>query len=230
MKAIDLITRALVGAGILASGETPKNDEVQTGLQVLNDMLDSWSVSRLFVYQLLEENFPLTVGKGTYTIGPGGDFSTARPIDIQSCYARLNNVDYPITLIDNDAYSDIGLKASVPGLPLFLYYDPQTPLGEINFWPVPSQAMTFFIQTPRQLTQFTDQTADVTFPPGYAEALRYGLIVRLAAEFGLPVSQAAAELSKSSIERLQTNNSTVPVLRPEFSTGGSGRFNILRGY
>lgn len=229
MKAIDLINRSMRGAGILGSGEIATSDEANDSFLILNDMLDSWSVSKLFVYQLLEENFPLVIGQAVYLMGPGGDFNTTRPTAIQSAYVRLNGIDYDLEPIDNDAYSAIALKTTIPSIPQFLYYDPKFPAGEINLWPNPSQAMSIFIQTPRQLTQFPDLVTDISFPPGYAEALRYALIVRLSSEFNVPLPRGAAELEQSSIARLQTVNSNAPVLRPGYSNRMNGRFNINKG-
>lgn len=230
MKAIDLITRSLRGAKILGNGETARANMANDGLVLANEMLDSWSIDRLYVFQLLEEQFPLVVGQATYLIGPGGDFVTTRPTEIESAYVRLSSIDYTLDEIDNDAYSEIGLKTTIPSIPSFFYYDPKIPAGELNLWPNPSQAMTLFLQTPRQLTQFPDLTTDILFPPGYAEAVRGGLTLRLAEFYGMPVSQSMADLATNAIARVQKRNSSVPVLRPEFTTNANGRFNIYRGY
>lgn len=228
MKAITLITRAMKAAGVISSEETPQSSDTSDALTVLNAMLDSWSVSRLYIYQLLEENFPLTIGQTTYTMGPGGNFNTTRPNDIQSLYVRYNGIDYPIKQIDNDAYSDIALKNTIAGIPQFMYYDPQNPTGELNFWPAPFANMSVYIQTPSQMTQFHDLVTDVAFPAGYQEAITYSLALRIAAEWGLPPNPSLMQLAEHAVARLQTNNSAAPVLKPDFTTG-NGRFNIYRG-
>lgn len=230
MKAIDLLTRALRAVGNVGSGETPNADDMNTALLALNDMLDSWSLSKLFVYQLLEENFPLTAGKGVYSVGAGGDFNTTRATTIGSAYVRLGVTDYPVEMIDNDAYSNIGLKASFNSIPQYIYYNPSQPLGEINLWPVPQAGLTLYMQSPKQLMQFPDLTTDIILPPGYAEGVRYALLPRLAAEGLGTVNAEQVKLSESSVERIKTLNSNVPVLKPAYRKGGSGRFNIFRGY
>ena len=40
----------------------------------LNTMMESWSLERLMVYQLLQESKALTASTGSYTIGTGGAF------------------------------------------------------------------------------------------------------------------------------------------------------------
>jgi hypothetical protein len=230
MKAIDLLTRALRAVGNVGSGETPNADDINTAFAALNDMLDSWGTSKLFVYQLAEQSFPLASGKSSYLIGPGADFDTVRPTRIDSAYVRLGQTDYPLDPIDNDAYSNITLKGSAPALPKFFYYNPQMPAGELNLWPVPQGALTIFIQSPQQLTQFPDQVTDIAFPPGYAEAIRYGVMPRLAAEGLGRVTPQQQQMAESSVARIKTLNSRVPVLRPAYGADAGGRFNINRGF
>ena len=125
MKAVDLLTRDLRAIGNVGAGEAPNADDINTGFMALNDMLDSWSTSWLFVFQLFEESFALTSGKGVYLVGPSGDFVTTRPTDIQSAYVRLSNIDYVMQRITNDAYSGITMKAGFNGIPDYFYYNPQ---------------------------------------------------------------------------------------------------------
>jgi hypothetical protein len=225
MKAIDLLTRALRSVGNIGAGETPNSDDMNTAFLALNDMLDSWSTSMLFVFQLSEESFALTSGKGVYTIGPTGDFVTTRPNKVQSAYVRMSTIDYPIEMITNSAYSDISMKAGFNGIPQFMYYNPQMSNGEMNLWPTPLAALTLFIQSPKQLAQFPDLTTDILFPPGYAEAIRYGVMPRLVAEGLGKINATQQALSESSVDRIKTLNSNVPVLNP---TGHKmRRFNIF---
>jgi len=230
MKAVDLLTRALRAIGNVGSGETPNADDINTAFAALNDMLDSWGTSRLFVYQLAEQSFPLVTGQATYLVGPGGDFNTTRPTKIDSAYVRLGQIDYQLDPIDNDAFSAIALKATAPALPKYFYYNPQMPAGELNLWPVPQSGLTIFMQSPQQLSQFPDQVTDIAFPPGYAEAIRYGVMPRLAAEGLGRVTAEQEKLAESSVARIKTLNSRVPVLRPAYGAGAGSRFNINRGF
>lgn len=230
MKATDVLTRALRAIGNVGSGEVPTADDMTTAFLSLNDMLDSWSTSKLFVYQLLEESFPLASGKGVYNIGPTGDFVTTRPTDISSAFVRLNNIDYPLTQLSNDAYSAISMKSGFTSIPEFYYYDTKAPNGELNLFPAPQVGLSIYLQSPQQLAQFADLVTDVILPPGYSEAIRFGVMPRLAAENLGTMNSEQAKLAEAAIERIKTLNSNVPVLRPGYSKGGNGRFNINRGY
>jgi hypothetical protein len=49
-------------------------------------------------------------------------------------------------------------------------------------------------------------TTVIAFPPGYAEAFRYNLAVRLSAEFGAPLPPAVPAIATDSLARLKTIN------------------------
>src|SRR5688572_14002296 len=105
--ATTILQRALQAISNVGTGETPSSDDMDTAFQALNDMLDSWSTDKLYVFETLEENFPLVSGTASYTIGDGGDFDTTRPIKIDKAYVRLSGIDYHLEIIDGSAYADI---------------------------------------------------------------------------------------------------------------------------
>jgi hypothetical protein len=67
--ALDLITGALRNINALESGETPNAQDANDALQVLNDMLESWTIEKLFVFSSNEQRFVFTPGTYQYTIG-----------------------------------------------------------------------------------------------------------------------------------------------------------------
>ncbi len=68
-SANDLVTGALRKIGALAAGETPNANDSTDALQVMNDMLESWSADKLFVYAGVENILTWTPGQYQYTIG-----------------------------------------------------------------------------------------------------------------------------------------------------------------
>ena len=75
--ALDLITGGLRNIKVLAAGETPGGQESADALQVLNDLLESWSIDHLTIYSVVENILDFTAGQYQYTIGnpDGGTFS-----------------------------------------------------------------------------------------------------------------------------------------------------------
>jgi hypothetical protein len=76
-SANDLVTGALRKIGALAAGETPSAQDSTDALQVMNDMLESWSIDKLFVFAGVENLLTWTPGQYQYTVGNpvGGTFA-----------------------------------------------------------------------------------------------------------------------------------------------------------
>lgn len=87
--ALGIIKSAMRKVGVLTKTENPSADEAQDGLEMLNDLLSSFSNDSMVIYARYSEDFTLSGGTGSYTIGTGGAFNTARPVKIISAFIRL---------------------------------------------------------------------------------------------------------------------------------------------
>lgn len=281
--ALDLITGALRNINALEAGETPNAQDSADALQVLNDMLESWSVDHLFIFASVENILTFVPGQYQYTIGnytagtftgtlvsgsptisgvtvpagltvggslsdvqaaiPAGttilaigattitmsanalftvaapevitytipgNFAIARPLRITNAFTRITasgntGLDYQIAIIPRDKYTAIGLKGVSGPWPTVLYYDPTFPLGNLYFYPNPSQAGVLHLWTDTILSDFASLTQAINLPQGYARAIKKNLALELAPEYGktaggLLVKQAAE--SKAMIKQL----------------------------
>lgn len=182
-QAIDIITNAHIDIGALAPGEPLEAASAAFALTTLNDMLDQWSNLDMMVFNINEIIFTLTAGKYVYTLGVGGEINTARPLNIQSAFVRVNTLDYPVSIIDINQYEMIGLKSLNGPWPRALYYNSGVPLGTATFWPNPSSGeMHMFAQT--LFTGFASISDTVALPQGYNMALRWNLAELLMPSFG----------------------------------------------
>lgn len=215
MNALTLISSSMRLIGALASGETPTNAESQDALMVLNGMLDSWTAERDTVFTITIATFPLTVNQQVYGYGIGGDFNAPRPARIDRVsIVSLTNPNQPLEL-PLDIYTDWDwqqqpVKNIQTTLPQAVYIDNSYPLNHISYWPIPTQAVNTIIYGWTALSQFPDLVTDINFPPGYMEALRYNLAVRLIAEFPAEYSQvmvqSTAQLAVESLARIRSMN------------------------
>jgi len=202
--------------GALASGETMPADEAADGLMVLNQMLDSWQAERLMAFTINIQEFPLVPGQQTYTMGPGGNFNVARPAKIERIsIVSLNNPAQPLELpmemlTDADWQDEIPVKLVPGSLPLQVYDDGAFPLRNLNYWTIPTIPVNTRIYSWQALNQFPDLVTDLTFPPGYLEALRYNLAIRLIAEMPGEYSQVTVGVSQTlateSLARVRSMN------------------------
>ncbi len=200
----DLIRAAMGKLVVIGTQETLTDADMQTGLDAINGLLDSWWTQSLAVYTIEQQNFPITANVGTYAIGPGQTWNATRPVRIVNAFARYLNVDYPVKPIDRVQYDGIPYKTA-GGIPLVLFYDRSYPTGNITLYPVPNVAMDLYLDTFAQIQEFTAYTDPINLPPGYARALIFNLAVELADDYGKPVTpniQRQADLSLGNLKRL----------------------------
>lgn len=203
----DLVKGAMRLIGAIATGETPTANEMTDALSVLNDVLEYWNTQSLAVYQTSTEQFPTVGGQATYTIGPAGNWNTKRPVDIgDPAVCTFQGVDFPIDIIGQAEYDLIPLKTQQQSIIEKLLYVNDWPLGKITLWPVPNAVVTITLDTQTQLTAVTDQSTAISYPPGYAMALRYQLAIALAAEYGIEPSPTVIAIGRSSFAALKRTN------------------------
>ncbi len=212
---LGLITSAMRKIGALTKNESPTSDEANDGLEMLNDLLSSWSNNASNVYARVLESFTLTGNDGEYTIGVGANFNTARPIKIVSAYIRNGTTDYPVNPnITDEDFSRIGSKSS-SGIPEYLNYDNGNPTATIKLFPIPSAAYTLFLLSEKELTSLT-LAGTVSLPPGWKRAIIYNLGMDMAPEYGQPVTpelKQGADSSRAAIMKAVMRNRSMDVPR-----------------
>jgi len=229
MNALQIIESAMRVTNALASGETPTAAEQQDALSILNLMLDAWSADRLMVFTITISEFPLIVGQQTYALGTGGDFDIPRPARLDRAgIVSLNNpsqpLELPLEMLTTDQWAAVPVKNITSALPQKLYNDGAFPFMNLSFWCVPTQTVNVRLYYWTLLQQFADLTTDYEFPPGYFEAIKYNLAVRLAAEnIGTLISPAVAALAIASIMRIKTINLPELDLRVDAALSAKGR-------
>jgi hypothetical protein len=106
----DIITGALLNINSYSPGEPLQTPDATTGLNALNDLLDSLSNDDAFVYTQQETLFPWIAGQFQYSVGNpvGGTFVAT----VTGGSAVLTSVIVPPNLIVNGDLTDVG--ASIP--------------------------------------------------------------------------------------------------------------------
>lgn len=195
-----LITRALKAIGTLGRTEVPGATEASDGLDCLNALLDSWSNEKLMSYVTLQRSFTLSVNTQTYTIGSSGTINTTRPTDITQAFVRdSNNLDYPMRIVPQDIWNNIGDKTITSQIPQILFYSSAFPLGTIYIYPIPLVAYTvYYDSTTLQVDLSTLQTS-ISLPPGYERAIQLNLALEFMSA-GYPFL-----LDEKLLQRLITN-------------------------
>lgn len=236
MTARVLIEQSLRTLGVLMTGEAPTADEAEDARIALNQMLDSWSTERLTVFEVFTQDFNFVAGQAAYTVGTGGDFNVARPpriervsvIDARQSPATEESVEI---IRDLARWQRIYTKGTQDDDPYFARWDGAAAggLGTLTFFPVPSTAgpsVKARLYMWRAFAAVTSLDTDFELPQGYERAIRYGLAVELAAEYGKmppPTVAANAGQAKYNVRRM---NADAPELRCDEALTGAGWLDI----
>jgi hypothetical protein len=208
-----MIASVLRLIGVLESGEPPTSDENNDSFAALNQMIDAWNADGLSIYTTRSDDYTLIAGQQSYTLGNGGDFNSNRPARINSMSAILldnptNPIEVPMVSYTIDEWQNkIPVKQVMSTFPQVYYDTGDFPLRTINFWPIPStSANNVRIYSWQALGLPVALNSYMAFPPGYAEAFRYNLAIRLAPEFSAPVAPFVQTNAVESLARLKTMN------------------------
>lgn len=145
MTCRELIEGSLRLLKVLGQGETAAPEEYAVCFEALNTLIDEWLTQHRFVFVIDHKQYPLVSGKASYTMGPGGDFDTERPVKIQSAGVvffgdpadKLQGLRPPLQIINQAQWADIAEKSVKAKEPLKLYNDNAYPLLVLKVWPIP---------------------------------------------------------------------------------------------
>lgn len=213
MNQQDLISASLREIEVLGAIETIQPEDLALATTILLQMLDGWQAERLYAFAIQRLLLVPATLKQTYTLGPGGDFNVPRPARITRYgVVNLSNPSQPLELpldsLTEAQWASIPVKNISSALPQRVWDDLQYPQRNLNLWPVPNVTVNYTVYQWAPLTTWPDYVTDVEFPPGYFEAIRYSLAIRLAPAFGASakVSPLLIELAKTAIERIKKMN------------------------
>lgn len=156
--ASELIHSSMRLIGAIASGETLETAELNDALVALNQMLASWSTERVTVYEIRRDSFALT-GAQSYTMGPGGVFVAARPVQIVAARASSGNYGRGLHIVDVNRWAEILERGGAVNLPMKAFVDYDNPLATVHLWPVPAAGTTIELYTLQEYTTFPDGVA-----------------------------------------------------------------------
>lgn len=240
-RVADLITATMKLIGALSPAQVPSSNEMADVFLRLQSMLGSWTLERLWIFQVVPTTFALVAGKQTYSIGPGGDFNVPRPVWIEDAGVVSNTnplqpLELPVRILDDNEWASLSIKNVASSLSWYLWYDHQFNgnygTGNIKLWPIPTDStVQLALYLPTAIPAFAAPTDVMVLPPGTEEAIRFNLAVRLCPEFGRPLDPVVAKLAVDSFALVQRSNSREHLLSVDeaLMSNGQGIFSWLTG-
>lgn len=143
-----------------------------------------------------------------------GDFKMPRPLRVSNSFTRIttqsSGLDYPIEVVSQQRYIEIGYKNIPAPWPTSMWYNPTMPLGNLYFYQAPNTAGELHLFTDNILTNFATLTTDVQLPQGYNRPLKWLLCRELCAVNRYPITPLIERMAKESYDFIKALNE-VPV-------------------
>ena len=243
--ALGMIQSAMYEINVLAAGETPTAGDGAWGLEKLQRLIDKLNAVRQAIYAVNFTLYTLIPNHAPHTIGTGGDFNvTPRPVRVNSASFILNSnsipsvnspVDTPIRIRDKDWWAANPVKSLTSSIVTELYYEPNVPLGTLNFWPICNIANPVRLETWTGIPVPIGPTTQLVFPQGYWDAIILALSVELASSYEKEPSPTLSERARLAMSIIMDNNAAPPRIRTDsgMPQPGPGRgrpdFDFLTG-
>jgi hypothetical protein len=186
------LTRLLRRIKVYGAGEVPSAEDLDDSFAVFKELLDSFGAQSLMKYTETRTEFDIDITKGTpsnpYTVGAGGDIDIGRPqVDDLRRLSYINPdwspsvpLEIDMFLLSQDGWNGTSMKTLTNAVPTFAYYEPSFPFGSLYFWMVPTTTgMTGVIYHRESIAVLGSIDDTVSWPPGYAKAIRDLLVVEL---------------------------------------------------
>lgn len=175
----NLLTDALLQATVIGIDQQLPDSMAQIALRRFQRMIDSWANVRDLIFATTTETFTMTANQAEYstTLLAGG-----RPAKIDSMFARLSQIDYAVTMRDQEWYDQIAYKPT-SAIPNNCFYNASMPNGAMFFYPTPYAAFECHVVRVDPLTGTMTVGTTLTMPPGYEKAFVDALAVDLYPSF-----------------------------------------------
>lgn len=233
--------QALMEIGVISQGETPSAADMQTAFARFQMQLESWRVEYGTLAVQRREQFTLTSGSSSFTIGPSGaDVTAPRPSWLSTVnYVNPGSnpeIEVPIGIMDRDTFAGLDIKALPSALPLQCFYQTSNDsiVGTLFFWPKVTQNVDIVLYYPVGIDVPVALTDDLLAPPGYNEAFMYQLAVRLMTPFArkaddVPLLLGEGGFAAQSLARIKRPNMQPGQLGMDAAVipWNGGAYNIL---
>ena len=186
---------------VLDSGESATATELNDGLTSLNQLIGSWSAAGVPIYQESKDTIPMT--QFPYYPMPG-----PRPIRLISAQVINSGVSFPVAIVPSEVWTQPKDRTATSKFAKELWYDGSFPTGTVSVWPLVTAGGILEIYSLKPLATFSSLIDIINLPPGYEQALRFGLAAVLAPEYGSalpPELVAGAQNAQAAIAAMNAS-------------------------
>lgn len=197
-----IIAAALRKIGVLAQGQTPTTEDYNNGAEALNMLIAEFRALGMPLWKRTQYSFSPTLSTSSYNIGSGYTLNTAYPLKMLEAWRQDSSTSsrIPMDIIANANFNLLPSNSS--GTPIQLTYQPKNNYGVLKLWPTPDSgatSATIYLVYQAPFEYFSASTETMDFPEEWYNALVYGLAVRMAPEWGVPLNDRQLLMKESEM-------------------------------
>lgn len=205
-----LITTALYRLGVVAIEQPVDDSYIQRGLVALNDVIDEWGGSSVYIPCQTLITLPLTATVESYTVGPSASYTLNENQVMDLLEIVINDpqsagVSYPVYSITEQMYRNIPYKLG-QGIPQTVLFRNFPNYSEFHFQPIPYSTLTASMLVKQRIAQFSLNQAMTIIPNHYLVALKLNLQNLLAQEFGKTLDENFMRKLKDANDNVLASN------------------------
>lgn len=215
----DLIVQSLYMTGELGVGETPDSFMMNTSLYCLNDMLNQFASSSIYVPFLTTINFTMVPNQQTYSISDiaPADIVSNRILDLSfATFTVQGQLIYPLRIINKAQFYDITRLNNLVARPSMIFLDIQNVESYVTFYPIPDQPYPCQLKLKQYINNFSTQdTIEIFVAPYFERFLKYALTREL--KMFYPSANWSAEAEQDyqrMFDDMKSKNETDVTIRP----------------
>ena len=204
-------------------------NDLQQGIEILNELMDSYASTGLMLTIAKEVNIPLIIGQQYVVVGPSTflplpDITMGRLANLEDAWLLLDGVTYPLIDKSRDEFLASFKYDPLMGLPRFIITYPDTDVVRLRLYPSPSQYFQFYLRAKFQLTQVTS-TDTMSGLPGY-----YTRFLKLATGRDLALYKGRADAWTDKLENTYKEAKDIMEAASEVNLSITGdRASLLNG-
>lgn len=173
----DIIVNALYLIGELGVGETPDAFMLTSGLEIVNGIIDQFSMDSIYIPYLTTINFNLVPGQATYSFSDlvPADVIADRIVDLTFANYFVAEIEYPLRIITKAVYYNLSRQTNLMTRPGYVFLNRQPTESFITFYPAPDQAYPCKIQVKSMIDKLEPQENINELPPFYYRLLKFAV-------------------------------------------------------
>lgn len=236
-SANDIIKTALRMLTVIDIAQEPPAEYGAVGYDTLLGLVDDLALHGRAVRTVARNQHSLTVNVGSYTVGVGGTWNQAYPVEIDAWSVIPDPAASPVQELPRgdprtiQEWQGIPAKLLTSSLPTDLYYDHGwvAGLATVQVYPAPNTSTPdIVLYTPTPFATFADQSTVYTFPPGHWRMLTAKLACELGVYFPPGASEKVEAMAREALANIKRRNVRPQEARFDPMLGGthqSGGYN-----